>query len=106
MGKIFEHEQKLDQAARTYQVAKRLNANRLEAYYALGFLYQRTKEYEKALAEFEGILKLPAPTDRRPYQASQTGHVTLSDMSCFAIDNRAFVKQFPIEHLLIESNYD
>jgi pimeloyl-ACP methyl ester carboxylesterase/cytochrome c-type biogenesis protein CcmH/NrfG len=71
-GELLADKKKFAEAERAYLEAEKLQTDKFEATRKLGFLYQQTKDYDKAFAAFDRVLRA-APDDRAAlYQIGRT----------------------------------
>ena len=58
MGNIYYGQDKIDLAVKEYEKALRVNPDDLMVHRALGFAYQQTGRYQKAITMYQSYLEL------------------------------------------------
>jgi pimeloyl-ACP methyl ester carboxylesterase/cytochrome c-type biogenesis protein CcmH/NrfG len=71
-GELLADKKKYAEAERAYLEAEKLQTNKFEATLKLGFLYQQTKEYDKAFAAFDRVLRVEPDNRAALYQIGRT----------------------------------
>jgi pimeloyl-ACP methyl ester carboxylesterase/predicted Zn-dependent protease len=71
-GELLADKKKFAEAERAYLEAEKLQTNKFEATLKLGSLYQQTKEYDKAFAAFDRVLRAEPDSRAALYQIGRT----------------------------------
>jgi tetratricopeptide (TPR) repeat protein len=75
-GDLLLSQQQFAEAERAYQSATSLKRDRTDAYYRLGILYERTKQYDKAFSAFEDVLRMNSTDKPAQYQIGRTADLS------------------------------
>jgi pimeloyl-ACP methyl ester carboxylesterase/cytochrome c-type biogenesis protein CcmH/NrfG len=71
-GELLAEKKKFAEAERAYLEAEKLQTSKFEATQKLGLLYQQAKEYDKAFAAFDRVLKVEPDNRAALYQIGRT----------------------------------
>ena len=95
IGAIAEGEDHDADAEREYRNAIASNPDSAAGYYALGAFYQRTKQFEKAFATYDELLRV-APTETEVhYQLGRTGALSGTRLEDAERSLRMFLQRLP-----------